>query len=176
MRSRLSSGVHLVCYHLSKVFEFLLKPDQDIIILLILGVLFVVLFVLWQRYLESIQDLEKPKYSIWTPPPLMRVSLWGRARGRFAATMAIAFLTWCAFLSWNFWIQVRTLVKSSKLWLSKTRSIRQLFYQNFMKFTPLQTVVRLLPMFVCGITCNVFVAFVVGRVPIVYFIGKPFHF
>jgi len=37
----------------------------------------------------------------------MSLSIWGRANGRLGAMMVIAFTTWCAFLAWNFWVQVR---------------------------------------------------------------------
>jgi hypothetical protein len=37
----------------------------------------------------------------------MKLSLWTRAKGKFAAMQAIAFLQWAAFLSWYFWAQVR---------------------------------------------------------------------
>lgn len=36
----------------------------------------------------------------------MKLSLWTRARGRFAVMMVIVLFTWCSFLSWNFWVQV----------------------------------------------------------------------
>ncbi|KAF9456822.1 major facilitator superfamily domain-containing protein [Collybia nuda] len=121
-----------------------------IIAILIIGVLFVIIFIWWQWYLEKIQNTSSAPYSLWTPPPLMKLSLWGRARGRFAVMMCIAFLAWCAFLSWNFWVI--------------------LYYQSYIGYSSLQTVVRLLPMFVSGVLCNVVVAFVVGRVSIVYLI------
>ncbi|KAG5653775.1 hypothetical protein H0H81_010616 [Sphagnurus paluster] len=64
--------------------------------------------------------------------------------------MAIAFLTWCSFLSWNFWAQ--------------------LYYQNYMGYSPVRTVLRLLPMFVSGVICNILVAAVIGYVPVLYLI------
>jgi hypothetical protein len=85
-----------------------LRTVLDIIALLILGVIFVVIFVLWQRYLEKVQNDSNAPYHFLSPPPLMKVSLWTRAKGRFAVMMFIAFLTWCAFLSWAFWSQVLT--------------------------------------------------------------------
>ncbi|KAL0957896.1 hypothetical protein HGRIS_000077 [Hohenbuehelia grisea] len=122
-----------------------------IIALLILGVLFLCLFVVWQRYLEQISDTldYKPKWS--TPPPLIKPSLWGRANGRMAAIMIIALLNFCCFIGWNFW--------------------QQLYYQRFLGLSPIHTAIRLLPLFVTGVLCNVLVAFVVSRVPIVYLLG-----
>ncbi|KAG5636878.1 hypothetical protein H0H81_006540 [Sphagnurus paluster] len=144
-----------------------------IIALLITGVLLVILFLLWQSHLEQLQDhslfsnlddepkgyhsnreADKPAgtsaRSWLTPPPLMKVSLWRRAKGRFAIMMAIAFLTWCSFLSWNFWAQ--------------------LYYQDYMGYSPVQTVLRLLPMFVSGVICNILVAAVVDYAPVLYLI------
>jgi hypothetical protein len=77
-----------------------------IIALLIVGVLFTVLFVYWQYYLERIQNNPNAKYSYWTPPPLMKLSLWARADGRVAVMMIIAFLNWCSFIAWAYWIIV----------------------------------------------------------------------
>ena len=61
----------------------------------------------------------------------MRLSLWTRANGRFAVMQLIAFLNWCSFMSYNFWVQ--------------------LFYQDYLRLSPVQTMVRLLPMFITGV-------------------------
>jgi hypothetical protein len=90
----------------------------DIIALLIIGVLLVGVFIWWQWYLEKAQhhrlnrkDEEKQEGNgTWhnrLPPPLMKLSLWTRAKGRFTAVMVIALLTWSSFLAWTFWVQVR---------------------------------------------------------------------
>ena len=79
----------------------------DIIAFLILGCVFIGLFILWQRYLERIQDSPNAQYSKWTPPPLMKMSLFARGNGRFSVIMVIALLTWCTFLSWNVFATVR---------------------------------------------------------------------
>ena len=124
----------------------------DIIALLIVGVFLVVLFVLWERYLERVhEDPQRARQSRWTPPPLMPVSIWTRARGKLAAVLVIAFDEWCAFNSWQFWVQ--------------------LYYQDFLGLTPILTMVRLLPMFVSGVLCNVVIALVVSRVPLVVLAG-----
>ncbi|KAG6885012.1 hypothetical protein C0993_006537 [Termitomyces sp. T159_Od127] len=142
-----------------------------IIALLIVGVILVVTFIFWQLHLEKLQakreeqhrsckqytdlvQLSSPRTNArsWlSPPPLMKVSLWTRARGRFAAMMLIAFLEWCAFLSWGFWAQ--------------------LYYQNYRGYSPLLTVIRVLPMFVSGVLCNIFVAAVVAYVPVVFLLA-----
>lgn len=36
----------------------------------------------------------------------MKLSLWTRAKGKFAVMQMIAFFEWSAFLSWFFWAQV----------------------------------------------------------------------
>ena len=79
---------------------------SDIIALLIVGVIFVVFFLCWQYYLEKRFDDHNSIYSVFTPPPLMRISLWARAHGRLGAVMLVAFTTWSCFQSWLYWIQV----------------------------------------------------------------------
>ena len=81
----------------------------------------------------------------------MRLSIWSRAEGRFAVMMAIAFLCWSAFLSWAFWAQ--------------------LYYQDYQGLSPILTIVRLLPMFVTGVICNVVIAVTIGRVSIVWIVS-----
>ena len=89
----------------------------DIIALLIVGVLFVVLFVFWERYLERIhaQGWETSQ-KWWTPPPLMPVSIWARQNGKVAAVLVIAFVEWSSFTGFTFWAQV-SLSRSLKQYL-----------------------------------------------------------
>ncbi|TBU55746.1 efflux transporter [Dichomitus squalens] len=122
-----------------------------IIALLIVGVFLLVLFVVWERYLERMHARgEETSQRWWTPPPLMPVSIWGRADGKLAAMLAIAFVQWCSFNTFIFWVQ--------------------LYYQNYLNLNPILTMVRLLPMSATGIICNVIVALVVGRVPLVWLV------
>ncbi|KAF5353804.1 hypothetical protein D9758_010586 [Tetrapyrgos nigripes] len=119
---------------------------------LVAGVVLVLIFGLWQHYLEHVHDgLRDPYDWIPSPPPLMRLSFWKRSKGRVTVVMIIAFLNWASFLGWNFWTV--------------------LYYQNFVGFGPIQTVLRLLPMFVVGIFCNIIVASFVGRWPLVVLIA-----
>ncbi|KAG1719374.1 major facilitator superfamily domain-containing protein [Suillus occidentalis] len=120
-----------------------------IIILLIVGIIMVSLFLLWERYLEQSMDDPSRTPSAWTPPPLMKLSLWTRAKGRMAVILVIALLNWCAFTSWSFWVQ--------------------LYYQNYLLLTPMQTMLRFIPLFIVGCLCNVFVAMSVGKLPLVVF-------
>ncbi|KAF9456825.1 major facilitator superfamily domain-containing protein [Collybia nuda] len=121
-----------------------------IIALLIVGVFLIVVFVFWQRYLEKVQNTPNAPYSLWTPPPLMKISVWGRARGRFAVMLIVAFLTWCSFFAWNLWVQ--------------------LYYQNLLGYSALAAVLRLLPLNICGTICTVVVALLVGRISAIYLI------
>ncbi|KAH8109878.1 MFS general substrate transporter [Phellopilus nigrolimitatus] len=115
-----------------------------IIALLIIGVFMLVAFIVWQWYLES--DMSGARR-----PPLMKLSMWSRAHGKFAAVQCIAFLEWASFLSWSFWAQ--------------------LYYQDYQGLEPVLTSIRMLPMFVVGISCNVLVAAVVGRLPVVFLVA-----
>ncbi|KAF8992533.1 major facilitator superfamily domain-containing protein [Cyathus striatus] len=135
-----------------------IAPDQwktpYIIALLIVGVILLVLFLFWQHRLEKLLDDPESRevdgwyQSLTTSPPLMRPSLWSRAHGKLAATMAIAFLNWCAFMAWSFWVQ--------------------LYYQDYKQLSAIRTVVRLMPMMVSGTLCNVFVGVMAARVPMIY--------
>ncbi|KAG1736334.1 major facilitator superfamily domain-containing protein [Suillus lakei] len=121
-----------------------------IIALLIVGVIMIALFLVWEWKLERIIDDDPTRAeSMWTPPPLMRLSLWTRAKGRMAVILAIAFLNWSAFISWSFWVQ--------------------LYYQNYLLLTPVETMIRFIPMFIVGCLCNFFVAMVVSKLPLVIF-------
>jgi hypothetical protein len=122
--------------------------SPDIIALLIVGVFLVATFLYWQVVLERAQQAKW-----WAAPPLVRPGLWTRGHGKLAAVMAVAFLNWCCFLAWTFWVQ--------------------LYYQQYLQLSPILTMVRLLPMFVTGVTVNVVVALVVGRVNVVILIGTP---
>ncbi|KAJ7490688.1 MFS general substrate transporter [Mycena latifolia] len=113
-----------------------------IIALLIVSIVFLVMFLLWQHYLEKKEGTGRP--------PLMKLSMWSRAKGKFAVMQAIAFFEWAAFLSWYFWAQV--------------------YYEDYQKLSAVLTAVRMLPMTVAGGLCNVFVVLVVSRMPLVVLI------
>ncbi|GBE86839.1 efflux transporter [Sparassis crispa] len=121
-----------------------------IIALLVVGVLLMVAYVGWQYYLERVQDDPEAPRSWWTPPPLLRITLFGRGSGKLAAILAIAFLEYCGFMAFPFWLQ--------------------LYYQDYIGLDPILTMVRLLPMSVAGVLCDVAVALVVGYVPVVYLV------
>ncbi|KAI0761546.1 efflux transporter [Trametes elegans] len=122
-----------------------------IIALLIIGVILLAAFVYWEHFLEQLHaQHDSARERWWTPPPLMSVTIWGRAKGQLAVVLAVAFLEWCSFQSFTFWVQ--------------------LYYQNYIGLTPILTMVRLLPMFVTGVLCNLVVALIVGHVPVVFLI------
>ncbi|KAG2147756.1 major facilitator superfamily domain-containing protein [Suillus bovinus] len=122
-----------------------------IIAFLIIGIIMVALFLVWEWRLERILD-ENPSRatSMWTPPPLMSLSLWTRAKGRMAVILVIALLNWSAFTGWSFWVQ--------------------LYYQNYLFLTPVETMVRFIPMCIVGCLCTFFVAMVAAKLPLVIFI------
>ncbi|KAG2101573.1 major facilitator superfamily domain-containing protein [Suillus discolor] len=120
-----------------------------IITLLIIGIIMVLLFLLWERHLEQGTDDPSRAPSAWRPPPLMSLSLWTRAKGRMAVILVIAFLNWSGFMSWSFWVQ--------------------LYYQDYLLLTPIETMLRFIPMFVVGCLCNVLVAMFVGKLPLIIF-------
>ncbi|PCH44103.1 efflux transporter [Wolfiporia cocos MD-104 SS10] len=167
-----------------------------IIGLLVAGVILLLAYVAWERFLEMCQDallepepstpsgsttekcdperaLPQPvpptwnpvrkvetrlqEYAVrhagkwWTSPPLMKVSLWGRAQGKLGVALVLALLTYCTFTSFIFWIQ--------------------LYYQDYIGLDPVLTMVRMLPMFVTGVICTGIVALVVGHVPLVFLVG-----
>ncbi|CDO78203.1 hypothetical protein BN946_scf184701.g1 [Trametes cinnabarina] len=147
-----TAGLTLIIFVLS---DGSIAPDGwktgYIIGLLIAGVVLLALFVLWEHYLEQLHARkDAPLDKWWTPPPLMSVTVWTRAQGKLAVVLAIAFLEWCSFNSFTFWVQ--------------------LYYQDYVALNPVLTMVRLLPMSVTGVLCNLLVALVVGRIPVVFLV------
>ncbi|KAF8625057.1 hypothetical protein AX15_005579 [Amanita polypyramis BW_CC] len=112
-----------------------------IIAFLIFGVFLIIAFLVWEGYLA--------KHS--TLPPLMRLDIWTRANGKFAAIQIIAFLEWCAFASWMLWVQ--------------------LYYQSYKGYSPIQTMIRLLPAPVTGLILTFIVGVVVGWLPAIYLLS-----
>ncbi|KXN82108.1 hypothetical protein AN958_03162, partial [Leucoagaricus sp. SymC.cos] len=143
-----------------------------IIALLVIGVLLVCIFVYWQWFLEQAvnrrhakaevvssdesQETEREKGLVgrlvdrWCnklPPPVMKLSIWARANGRFSAVMVMAVLDCSAFFAWTFWVQ--------------------LYYQDYTHLKPLEVVVRLLPMSVTGVLCTAFVGLMAAYIPMI---------
>ncbi|KAH8831497.1 MFS general substrate transporter [Flagelloscypha sp. PMI_526] len=124
--------------------------STHIIALLILGVIFIISFGLWERRLEhlALGDIPPSKPVV---QPLLKMSLFRRGGGRYALMMSITFLEYTCFMSWYFWMQI--------------------FYQDFLGLSPLHSAIRLLAMPVTGMLVNVFIALVVGRIPIVWLLA-----
>ena len=77
--------------------------------MLVIGGVFIILFLAWQFYLERVQEriTDAKIRSFWTTPPLMKLSIWSRSKGQMAVMLCIGFLEWSSFLSFAFWVQVR---------------------------------------------------------------------
>ena len=84
--------MRLLLHHITIPLTLNIFAILDIIALLVVGVFMVSLFLVWERYLEQVLDDPSRVSSVWTPPPLMRLSLWARAKGRMAVILAIVFL------------------------------------------------------------------------------------
>lgn len=113
----------------------------DIIALIVVGVIMLIAFVAWEWYLEVQLDRELEKreqdratLSFWTPPPLMRVSLWSRARGRFAVMLLIACVEWCSFLSFQFWLTVSAALSKCPVWVGREWLMRNVGFHLFKLF------------------------------------------
>ncbi|THH29106.1 hypothetical protein EUX98_g5070 [Antrodiella citrinella] len=139
----ITAGLVLIVFVLS---DGELAPKQwttpYILALLVVGVIFVLSFIAWQWYLER-PEVRKI-HSIWTPPPLMKLSLWKRGNGKFAAIQMVIFCLMAGFQSWILWIV--------------------LYFQNYERLTPVLTMIRLIPMLPSGVACNVVMALLVARV------------
>ncbi|KAI0767927.1 major facilitator superfamily domain-containing protein [Irpex lacteus] len=121
-----------------------------IVALLVLGVVFVIVFLLWQGYLERVHSKPASAQAWWTPSPLMRLTVWPRSNWRMTAILWVAFFEWASFQAATFWAQ--------------------LYYQNYVGLSPVLTMIRFLPMFVTGMLCNITIALFVGRVRAVFLI------
>ncbi|WVQ98641.1 hypothetical protein IAU59_005772 [Kwoniella sp. CBS 9459] len=112
-----------------------------IILLLILGPGMIIAFFFWEKYI-----IDKT-----TRPPLMRLQLWTRARGRLAAVYLVGFLSWLGFHS---------------LFYHAT-----LFFQDIQHTSPVGAMLRFLPTEISGIICNVIVALIIHRVSTVWLLS-----
>jgi len=50
--------------------------------------------------------------------------------------------------------------------------LHQLYYQEYIGLTPIETAIRLLPMFFVGIALNIVFAGIVSRIPMVVLVGS----
>ncbi|KAI0087285.1 efflux transporter [Irpex rosettiformis] len=146
-----TTGLVFICFALS---DGPIAPDgfktSFVIALLVVGATFIVVFLLWQGYLERLHESPEIAQAWWTPPPLMKVTVWTRSNWRMTAILWIAFFEWSSFQASSFWAQ--------------------LYYQNYLGLSPVLTMIRFLPMSVTGLFCNVFIAIFVGHVRVVILI------
>ena len=112
-----TAGLVLIVFILS---DGSIAPDGwktgYIIAFIVAGAALLVLFIAWQYYLEKVHsdpELASKAADKWyQPPPLMKLSIWTRMKGRMAVMLWIAFLEWCSFFSWILWVQVRNILSS----------------------------------------------------------------
>lgn len=109
---------------------------------------------MWQYYLERRLENTDLARTRWTAPPLMKLSMWTYAHGRFAVMQIIACINWAAFSCWLVWVQ--------------------LYYQTYLNLSPIHTMLRILPMFFSGIVANIIIALIIGRIEVVYIVGALF--
>lgn len=126
--------------------------EPDILALLIIGVLMIAAFFVWEHHIQTKTSR----------PPLMRLQLWTRAKGRLAAVYFIGFVTWMCFV-----VSLSRLVEpvaaadhDQSLFYHAT-----LFYQEVQGASPIQAMLWFLPTTVSGVLCNVIVAWLIARVP-----------
>ncbi|KAH7332782.1 MFS general substrate transporter [Rhizoctonia solani] len=110
-------------------------------VVLVISVLLLGCFIYWEHYLETRTNR----------PPLMRLGLWTRAKGKFAAIQLVVFFNWSCFTTWQFFVT--------------------LYYQEYQGLSPIDTTIRLLPMSVSGLLCNLVIALFIGRISGTVLIG-----
>ncbi|WVR05116.1 hypothetical protein IAU60_002128 [Kwoniella sp. DSM 27419] len=106
-----------------------------IIALLIVGPVLIAAFFFWERHV-----IDKT-----TRPPLMRLQLFTRAKGRLSAMYFIGFVAWMGFHS---------------LFYHAT-----LYFQEVQQTGALGAMIRFLPTEISGLVCNCILALVIHRVP-----------
>ena len=89
----------------------------DIIALLVLSIILLSAFLLWEHHLgQQVSNNPSPKETspqsrkfiddLLTAPPLLKLELLARAKGRMAAMQALAFFVWAGFSGWIFYATV----------------------------------------------------------------------
>ena len=62
-----------------------------------IGLVLLLAFIFWQHHLGK--NIDNPDFR----PPLMKLGMWTRSKGRFAAVQAIAFFELASYVSWGYW-------------------------------------------------------------------------
>ena len=103
----ITAGLVFICFALSDgpiaVDGF---RTSYVLALLVLGAVLTIAFLLWQAQLERVHENPDAARAWWTPPPLMKVTVWTRSNWRMTAILWIAFLEWASFQASTFWAQV----------------------------------------------------------------------
>ena len=124
-------------------------PDAahaDIIVLAVVAAILLIAFFVWEYYVTRRA----------TRPPLMRLGLWTRGKGKLASMYFTGFVGWMGFQ-----VGCRTRSRSPQA-LSYHNS---LFYQQVQMTGVIGAMLRFLPSPVSGIICNYIVAKVISKVP-----------
>jgi len=122
---------------------------------LFLSILLLGTFLVWEHHLgqqvsSNSSSVDSSSQSgtftknILTAPPLLNLDLFTRASGRMAAMQALVFFVWAGFASWVFYAA--------------------LYYQTYIGLSPINTMLRMMPMMATGIILNGVVALAVPRV------------
>jgi len=123
----------------------------DILFLLIVGFACTASFFFWEHYIQTKT----------TRPPLMRLQLWTRAKGKLATVYMIGCVSWMGF------VVCLPLFTSRLLHSTDLKSFffhATLFYQEVQGHGPIQAMLRFIPCAVSGVLCNVLVAWLVAKV------------
>ncbi|KAF9509240.1 hypothetical protein BS47DRAFT_1349492 [Hydnum rufescens UP504] len=107
-----------------------------IIATLIVSLVLIAVFIYWGWVLD--QEAALPSGQSRRAQPLVSLKLFVRANGRLAVMQTMAFFIWAGFCSWMFYAQAG--------------------------LTPILSMLRMLPMSVTGVFCNVVVALAVAHV------------
>ncbi|CAE6516665.1 unnamed protein product [Rhizoctonia solani] len=103
-------------------------------VVLVISVLLLGCFVYWEHYIETRT----------TRPPLMRLGLWTRAKGKFAAIQLVVFFDWSCFTTWQFFVT--------------------LYYQEYLGLSPASRTHILVEFEPSGFLCNLAIALFIGRI------------
>lgn len=127
--------------------EYIDADLPDIIALLLISIIMIAAFFYWEHRVATRTS----------KPPLMRLQLWTRARGKLAAVYAIAFFAWCGFTVGS--RLTSAFADSQSLLFHST-----LYFQQVQQLSALETMIRFLPTCIFGVIYNVMVGFLASRV------------
>ncbi|QRW23568.1 major facilitator superfamily transporter [Rhizoctonia solani] len=112
-------------------------------VILVISILLLGCFVYWEHYLETRTSR----------PPLMRLGLWTRANGKFAAIQLVVLFNWSCFTTWQFFVTWVFYCSPSTRFLTILLATKSIW-----------GCLLLLPMSVSGLLCNLVIALFIGRI------------